>query len=409
MEYLLDEAKRCLKCKKARCQSKCPISTPIPEVINLFLNDQINEAGELLFDNNPLSAICALVCPHESQCLGNCVRGIKSEPIPFYQMEAEISKNYLRTVQATKPEYNGKRVAIIGSGPAGITVALKLAKKGYKVTIFEMNKFIGGALRYAIPDFRLPEELLTNLTKLLKSLGVYIRTNTMVGPIITLDKLLEDGYDAVFIGTGVWNPRPLDIKGESLGHALYAIDYLKAPQTYTLTGKVGVIGAGDVAMDAARCAKRYGADEVDIVYRRKAEEMPATKHEIKGAQDDGVEFKLNKMPIEITDDGLIVRSTHYIDQADGTQELVEIEGSEELLDYDYIIIAASQLPRDNIVSHTTGLEVKYGLLITDKNGFTTRKGVFACGDVVSGAKTVVKAVDGANVVANSIDEYCMSK
>ncbi|OOB78344.1 MAG: dihydropyrimidine dehydrogenase [Epulopiscium sp. Nuni2H_MBin001] len=404
---LLSEAKRCLKCKKARCQINCPISTPIPDIITLFQEGKNSDAGELLFENNPLSSICALVCPHESQCLGNCIRGIKSEPIPFYQMEAVISSDYLKSLKIQKPEPNGKRIAIIGSGPAGITVALKLATKGYKITIFEMNEQIGGALKYAIPNFRLPAELLNNLEKMLTDLGVFIRTNTMVGPIITLDKLLSDGYDAVFIGTGVWNPRPLNIKGESLGHALYAIDYLKAPHTYNLTGRVCVIGAGDVAMDAARCAKRYGADEVEIVYRRKEEEMPATKHEIKGAKDDGIIFNLNKMPIEITDDGLIVQSTHYIEEADGTQSLETIAGSDQLLEYDYVIIAVSQIPKSNIVSHTTGLQVKYGLIVTDKCGNTTREGVFASGDVVSGAKTVVKAVNGAKIVADSIDEYCM--
>ncbi len=360
----------------------------------------------MLFENNPLSSICALICPHETQCLGNCIRGIKGEPIDFYQMETAISANYLKELSFDKPVSNGKKVAVVGSGPAGITTALLLARKGYKITLFDMRGKIGGALRYAIPDFRLPQELMDKLEELLHSLGVYFRTSTLVGPVITLDKLLDDGYDAVFIGTGVWNPRLLNIKGETLGHVHYAIDYLKSPARHKFSGKVCVIGAGDVAMDAARCAKRYGADEVDIVYRRGEDEMPATKHEIAHTKEDGVVFKTNKAPIEINDNGIVVLSTEYVENEDGTKSLQSVEGSQEQLEYDYILIAVSQAPQSNIASNTTGLDLKHGLIVTDEFGTTSREGVFASGDVVSGAKTVVKAVASAKIVADSIDKYC---
>ena len=229
MERLLSEARRCLKCKNALCQKHCPIDTHIPEVITLFEEGKIHEAGKLLFNNNPLSAICAIVCPHEDQCKGHCIRGLKGESIPFCELEAYISTAYLESLSTPKPTSNGKRIAVVGSGPAGITVATLLAQKGYQITMFEMRNRIGGVLTYGIPEFRLSRTLVDNLEKTLLSLGVSIKYNTLVGPVITLDKLFYDGYDAAFIGTGVWNPKILHIKGETLGHSHYAIDYLKNP------------------------------------------------------------------------------------------------------------------------------------------------------------------------------------
>lgn len=405
MENLLLEAGRCLKCKKPRCQMHCPIYTSVPEVLTLFEAGKVHEAGEILFENNPLSAICAIVCPHEDQCLGNCIRKIKSEPVKFCEIEAYISKLYLEEVNIKKAPFNGKRVAIVGSGPAGITAALLLSRKGYKITIFEMHDRIGGVLTYGIPEFRLPRKLVEDLKHKLIQLGVSIKCNTLVGPVITVDKLLADGYDAIFIGTGVWNPKTLGIKGETLGHSHYAIDYLKNPKSYQLGKKVVVIGAGNVAMDAARSAKFYGSEEVHICYRRGEEDMTATKAEIHEAKEEGVIFTLYKAPVEITPEGVIFADTRKVTAEDGHPKLEVIPGTETLFACDSIIIAISQAPKDNIVAGTTGLETKHGLLVTDEFGHTTKQGVFACGDVVSGAKTVIAAVVAAKKVTQSIEEY----
>ncbi len=406
MDFLLSEAQKCFKCKKAFCMESCPIKTPIPAVIALFEQGKKEEAAKMLFENNPLSAICAYICPHERQCSGNCIRSRKGDPVSFQKIEAKLSSGYLHSLKLEKPIPNGKRVAIVGSGPAGITGALQLALKGYYVTMYEVRTRIGGALRYAIPEFRLEPSLIDKLEELLISLGVHIKTNTMVGPVITIDKLLDDGYDAVYIATGVWNPRTLDIKGETLGHVTYAINYLKAPKTFNIKGKVCVIGAGDVAMDAARCAKRYGASEVSILYRGSEEQMSATKHEIHGAKDDGIEFIFNRAPLEITEKGMYVQATEQTTLEDGSLKLTPVPDSKEFLEFDNILVAVSQSAANNIVSNTKGLETKYGLLVTDQFASTTRAGVFATGDVVSGAKTVVLAVANAKTAVEGIQRYC---
>ena len=252
LNILQEEVDRCLLCKKPRCRANCPIETPIPDIIGLFKEGKIEEAGEILFNNNPLSAACGIICPHEDQCLGNCIKGIKSDPVKFHELETQISSQYLKNTKFNQELKLNDKVAIIGSGPAGITMAFILAKKGYKVTIFEKNSEIGGVLRYGIPDFRLNREILDNLEERLLDLNVKIRYNALIGPVLTIDKILEDGYKAIFIGTGVWNPKTLNIKGESLGHVNYAINYLKSPKSFRLGEKVIVIGAGNVAMDAAR-------------------------------------------------------------------------------------------------------------------------------------------------------------
>ena len=230
----MNHANYCLMCKNARCQKNCPISTPIPEIIKLYKDGNKLEAGKILFDNNPLSVFCAIVCPHENQCKGNCIRGIKGEPVAFHEIEYEISKEYLELNDVEKPKSNGIKVAVIGSGPAGITVAIQLRRKGYDVTIFEKNERIGGVLSYGIPRFRLPSSNMDALEKRLKSMGIKIKINSMIGPVVTLSKLFEDGYKSIFIGTGVWNPKRLNIKGETFGHAYYAIDYLRTPERYDL-------------------------------------------------------------------------------------------------------------------------------------------------------------------------------
>ena len=410
MKRLLLEADRCLLCKNARCQANCPISTEIPEVVKLFKEDKIMEAGEILFNNNPLSAACAIVCPHEDQCKGNCMRGIKSEPVSFCEIEEYISKEYLYKVKFESIEKRNESIAIIGAGPAGITLSIALARKGFKVTLFDAHEKIGGVLRYGIPEYRLPNSMIDRYEEILLELGVKIRPNTLIGPVITLDKLFFDGYKAVFIGTGVWNPKTLDIKGESLGNVHYAIDYLKSPQVYNLGKKVAVIGAGNVAMDAARVAKRSGAEEVYVVYRKGFENMPCTKVELEEAKEDGVKFELFKAPLELTEEGIKYIETKNEVTEDGRINTVTLEGTEGIFNCDSIIIAVSQSPRKNIVANTTGLETnKWGLLLTDDKGHTTKDGVFASGDVVTGANTVVHAVAYAKVVADSIEEYCNKK
>lgn len=407
MKELRLEADRCLLCKNARCKANCPISTEIPEVIRLFKEGKLDEAGEILFENNPLSAVCAIVCPHEDQCKGNCIRGIKGEPIPFCEMEEFISLKYLKNVKLEKVGNRDERIAIIGAGPAGITLSIILARKGFKVTLFDAHEKIGGVLRYGIPEYRLHNSIIDRYEEILIELGVKIRPNTLIGPVLTLDKLFFDGYKAVFIGTGVWNPKTLNIKGESLGNVHYSIDYLKSPNVYNLGKKVAVIGAGNVAMDAARVAKRNGAEEVYILYRKGFENMPCTRAELEEAKEDDVNFELFKAPIELTEQGVKYIETKNEVSEDGKVSTITIEGTEGMFECDSVIIAVSQSPRKNIVANTTGLDTnKWGLLLTDDKGHTTRNGVFASGDVVTGANTVVHAVSYAKIVAESIEEYC---
>ena len=406
----LDEANRCLSCKNPRCKQHCPISTPIPEVIGLYKEGKLKEAGEVLFKNNPLSLVCSIVCPHEDQCRGYCIKGIKDEPVRFHDIETEISTKYLEEMEIENTPKIKDRVAIVGGGPAGITIAFILSQKGYKVTLFDAHEKIGGVLRYGIPEYRLPNKMIDKIEERLLDSGVVIRPNTLIGPVITIDKLFSDGYKAIFIGTGVWNPKTLNIKGETLGNVHYAIDYLKSPNVYRLGKRVAVIGAGNVAMDAARVAKRNGADEVYILYRKGEEDMPATGDEIREAKEDDIKFKHFVAPLEITEEGVKLVRTENIKGEDGRVQTKILEDEEEFFECDSTIIAVSQAPKNNIVSHTESLETnKWGLLVTDEQGHTTRDGVFGSGDVVTGAKTVVEAVANAKIVANAIEEYCTKK
>ncbi len=400
----------CLECKNPRCVKHCPISTPIPEVIQLFKEGKEMEAGERLYENNPLSQICAIVCPHEKQCVGHCIRGIKGEPVHFPEIEHYLSKMYLDTLKVEKLADKEERVAIVGGGPAGMTLAFKLAVKGYKITIFDAHDRIGGVLRYGIPEYRLPNTIVDQYEEKLRELGVVIRPNLLVGPGITLDQLFADRYEAIFIGTGVWKPKALGVKGESLGHVHYAIDYLKVPEVYTLGEHVCVIGAGNVAMDAARTAKRGGAKKVTILYRKDFDNMPCTRQELREAKEDGVSFELFKAPTKITEDGV-----YYVETENALDEtgrvITTIKNNEEqLFACDSIIIAVSQEARNNIVATAEDLQInKWGLIITDEKGHTTKQGVFASGDVVTGAETVVRAAAHAKCVAEEIDAYIQSK
>ncbi len=408
-KHIIDEAKRCLQCKNPRCQKGCPINTPIPEVIDLLLEGNINKAGETLFKNNPLSVVCSLVCPHENQCEGNCILGKKSSPVHISTIENYIS-DYSLNVMDLKPKEKLKgNIGIIGSGPAGITIAFVLALKGYDITIFEANDKIGGVLRYGIPEFRLPKNIIDRLKNELIKLGVVIRPNTLIGPVLTIEDLFRDGYDALFIGTGVWKPRKLGIKGESLGNVHYAIDYLKNPEVYNLGEKVCVIGAGNVAMDVARTALRKGSREVSLMYRKGMEDISASKYEVEYAQIDGVRFEFYKSPLAFTKEGVRYIETRKVQDRE-EEKLVNIENSEKLFECDSIIISISQGPKANIVSNSKGIEVnKFGLVITDDCGRTTKDGVFASGDVVTGARTVVEAVKYSKKVAEAIHEYLSQK
>ncbi|WP_315113663.1 NAD(P)-dependent oxidoreductase [Clostridium intestinale] len=405
--FVLDEAKRCLQCKRPFCKEGCPVNTPFNEVVGMLLEGNIMEAGEKLFSNNPLSVICSIVCPHEKQCQGSCVLGRKGTPIRVGMVENYISDYYLNFISSEKAKKGNKKIAIIGSGPAGITMAILLVYKGYDITIFEAHDKIGGVLRYGIPEFRLPKDNLDKLKDKLISMGVKIRPNTLIGPSITIDDLFRDGYKAVFIGTGVWKPKRLGIKGEALGHVHYAIDYLKSPEVYNLGNKVCVIGAGNVAMDAARTAVRQGAKEVYVMYRRGAQSMDAEKAEIEYSKMDGVKFEFYKAPLEFLDEGVKYIKTEVIEVDDSGKEKVrDIEGSEDIFKADSIILAIGQEPKDNVISSTRGIEVtNKGLIHTNEVGGTTREGVFASGDVVTGAKTVVEAVRVSKKVAEAIDEY----
>lgn len=400
------EANRCIQCKNARCQKNCPINTPIPDIIKLYKEGNLKEAGKILFENNPLSAVCSIVCPHENQCRGNCIKGIKDELVRFHDIEYEISTKYLEEMEVEKPKKNGIKVAIIGAGPAGITVAFELSRKGYDVTIFEKNEKIGGVLTYGIPEFRLSRDIIDLIYKRLRDLGVKIKINALIGPVVTLDKLFEDSYKSIFIGTGVWNPKKLNIKGETLGHVHYAIDYLRTPSSYDLGDKVIVIGAGNVAMDAAISAKYYGSKEVVVAYRRGFEDMSATKHEISEAKKEGVIFNTFKSPVEIVDEGILLEDTYKVENSDGSFSLVAVEGSQKLYECDTILVAISQVPKNTIVINNKGIDTKHnGLILTNEKGQTTRDGVFACGDVTHGARTVIEAVVDAKDVAVSMDHY----
>lgn len=402
---IIDEAKRCLNCKVPQCRAKCPISTDIPGFIQKFLNGDIKEAGKDLFDNNPLSVICSIVCPHEEQCEGGCILGKKGRPVKIGSIENYVSDYYLNV----NPNYNIEpkpgRVAIVGSGPAGLAAAFILAKKGYNITLFESQEKIGGFLRYGIPEFRLPNRVLDTFSEKLQNLGVKIRPNTLIGPIITIDMLFRDDYDAVFVATGVWQPNSLNVKGESLGHVHYAIAYLKNPDVFSLGEKVVVIGGGNTAMDVARTAIRKGSKNVTILYRRREDNLPATNSEIEIARIDGVKFEFLVSPVEIMENKIKCIRNEIVENRVHHQE-----GTEFFVDADSVIIAVSQGPKRNIVSSTTGIELNdKGLLITDDQGRTTRPGVFAAGDVVTGAKTVVKAVHYTKGVCNAIEEYIDAK
>ncbi len=400
----MDEANKCLQCRVPMCRKGCPIDTNIPEAIRLLREHQLNEAGKMLFMNNPLTTVCSLVCNHENQCEGHCVLGRKGDPVHFSTIENYISTTYAnQMVEGPKPS-NGTKVAIVGSGPAGLTIAVILARYGYQVTIFEIKDKIGGVLRYGIPDFRLPKTVLDDFEyRHLRLKGIKVRPNTTIGTSITVDDLFRDGYKAIFVGTGTWRPKTLGIKGESLGHVHFAIDYLVSPEVYHLGENVIIIGVGNSAMDVARTAIRKGSRNVTCFAR--GDSVNASQYEFSYAMLEGVKFEFSKSPVEIKDDGVIFQDT--VQKEDGSVEVVE--GSEHFYPCDSVLVAISQGAMNRIVSTTSGLETdQRGLLIADETGHTTRPGVFTSGDVVSGAKTVVEAVAASKKTAEAMHQYLQS-
>lgn len=407
--HIYKETTRCLQCKTAPCESGCPINTPIKEAINLAKNNKIYEAGKMLFENNPLSVITGLICPHEDFCEGHCVLHKKNSSINIGAIEHYISDYYLNKIEIETNIDRNKKVAVVGSGPAGLTVAIILAQKGYDITIFESHEKIGGVLRFGIPEFRLPKKILDRYHNLLIKMGVKIRPNTLIGPVLAIDDLFRDGYKAIFIGTGTWKPRKLNVIGESLGHVYYAIDYLKTPDTHNLGDKVCIIGGGNVAIDSARTAIRNGAKEVTLFYRRGEEDMPSNKSDIDYARLDGVNFQYFRSPKAITDTCTVFIATEKTLDENGKEILVEKEGTEFCYDFDSVIISISQGPQKNIVNTSKEIKLnKFGLLVIDETGKTSKDGVYASGDVVTGAKTVVEAVAAAKRTALTIENYVES-
>lgn len=398
--HVIDEAKRCLNCKKPRCQEGCPIHTPIPVMIQMLLQGEMPEAAEMVFANNPLSVICSLVCDHEKQCEGHCVKGIKGEPVHISLIENYISDTRFDRMKLEQLPKNGKRIAVVGAGPAGITIAILMACRGYKVTIFEVKEKIGGIMRYGIPEFRLPKSILDRYYVKMKELGILFRPNFALGGSTGVEDLLRDGYHAVFIGTGTWRPYQLHIPGETFGNVHYGINYLNNPDVYDLGDRVLVIGAGNAAMDVARTAIRKGSRHVTVY---SITEVPAASpKEVEYAKLDGVEFEYLQTAIEIRDEGAIICDVEWTE--DG--KLVKKEETARLVPADSIIISISQGPQDRIVNRDKELQVDdRGLLKTDANGETTMPGIFASGDVVTGAKTVVEAVKYSKMIADAMDEY----
>ena len=397
---IVSEAQRCLQCKKPLCQQGCPAATPIPQVIALFRENKLMEAGQMLFDNNPMSLVCSMVCHHAAQCYGHCVLNRKGQPVQFYEIEKFISDAYLDRMAVDRPPFNGKTAAVIGSGPAGLTVAIMLARQGYGVTIFEEKDRIGGMLQYGIPEFRLPRSILDRYKARLLEMGVKIRPHVVMGGDLMIDNLFRDGYASVFIGTGVWRPSTLGIEGETLANVHFGISYLARPISYTVGDTVAVIGMGNVAMDVARTAFRHGARRVMLFQRGSTSR--ASEHEMEYARLDGAEFFFGKSIQRITPQGPVFKNS--VLNEDGRP--VGVEGEDELVPADTTIIAINQHPKDKLVNTTHGLKAtERGLLIVDEHNMTTREGVFAAGDVVHGSLTVVHAVNDAKNAANGMMRY----
>ncbi len=399
--HIVEEANRCLTCKQPQCKLKgCPVHTPIPDVIKLFRERKIEEAGQLLFDNNPMSLICSHVCNHSSQCEGNCVLGRKGSPVHFSSIESYVSDTFLDRVEFEKPTPNGKRVAVIGSGPAGLTVAITCARAGCEVTVFEQKQEIGGVLEYGIPDFRLPKQVVRRYRQVLTDLGVRVRPSTTIGGALLIDDLFLDGYDCVFIGTGAWRAKTLGIQGQARGNVYFGIDYLVDPRSCDIGRDVAIIGVGNVAMDVARTVLRNGARHATLYSNWGG--VSASSDEVELAELDGAQIEYGLSIDLINEKGPVFRRS--ILGEDGS--FVGITDEHVQVECDTVIICVSQVPKDKLAFTTRGLATsEKGTLIVSEAGETTVAGVFAAGDVVTGPKTVVHAVDGAKRAAAGMLHY----
>ena len=430
-EMAMEEAARCLGCKHRPCVEGCPVSVQIPDFIARVAEGDFAGAYRVIRQTNALPAVCGRVCPQESQCEKHCVRGIKGEPVGIGRLERFVADWHREhnTAAAEKPASNGHRVAVVGSGPSGLTCAGDLARKGYDVTVFEALHLAGGVLVYGIPEFRLPKAIVQKEVDGLKALGVTIATDTVVGRTITVDELMEEqGFEAVFIGSGAGLPMFMNIPGVNYKGVLSANEFLtrinlmKAYKPDSDTPlvhpkKVAVVGGGNVAMDAARCAKRLGA-EVYVVYRRGMEELPARKEEVEHAEEEGIIFKTLCNPVEIlSDDDGFVKAITCVEMelgepdASGRRRPIEKKGSEFTMDVDTVIMSLGTSPNPLIRSTTPGLETnKHGCIVTEGDeGKTSREGVYAGGDAVTGAATVIKAMGAGKAAAKAIDEYIQNK
>ena len=432
-EMAIDEAKRCLNCKNAKCMTGCPVAVRIPEFIAQVAEGNFDEAYKIITSTNSLPAVCGRVCPQENQCEGQCVRGIKGEPVAIGRLERFVADYHMEHGHAdgapAVPASNGHKVAVVGSGPAGLTCAGDLARKGYEVTIFEAFHKAGGVLVYGIPEFRLPKAIVAKEIAKLEHFGVRIVTDAVIGRAESIDELFEEGYEAVFIGSGAGLPQFLKIPGENLlgvfsaNEILTRTNLMKAylPEYDTpirIGKKVAIVGGGNVAMDAARSAKRLGAEEVYVIYRRSMDELPARKEEVHHAMEEEVIFKLLNNPVEIVgnEDGYVtgikvVKMELGEPDASGRRKPVEVEGSEYVIDVDSVIIAIGTSPNPLILATTPGLDAtkKGGIVADDATGATSRPGVFAGGDAVTGAATVIKAMGAGKVAAAGIVEYLKNK
>lgn len=430
-EMAVEEAKRCLNCPKKPCVTACPVSIDIPAFIQKLAKEDFEGAYEVLSQSSALPAVCGRVCPQETQCEGKCVRGVKGESVAIGRLERFVA-DWHREHNNEKPKMpvqNGHKIAVIGAGPTGLTAAGDLAKMGYKVTVYEALHVAGGVLMYGIPEFRLPKEIVQQEIAGLKALGVDIETNMVIGKVLTIDELFDMGNEAVYIGTGAGLPRFMRIPGESLNGVYSANEYLtrvnlmkaylpgsKTPIKHS--ANVAVVGGGNVAMDAARSAKRLGADNVYIVYRRGMQELPARKEEIEHAEEEGIIFKTLTNPVEVLGDeqGKVtgIRCVEMVlgePDESGRRSPVVKENSEFDISVDTVIMSIGTSPNPLIRTTTPGLETnRHGCIVTNgDDGLTTREGVYAGGDAVTGAATVILAMGAGKQAAKAIDEYIKSK
>ena len=439
LEVALDEAHRCLNCKNQPCVSGCPVNIDIPNFIARIKEKDFEGAYQIISKSSSLPAVCGRVCPQETQCESKCTLGIKFQPVGIGRLERFVADwhNANATEAPDVPESNGHKVAIVGSGPSGLTCAGDLAKKGYKVTVYEALHTAGGVLVYGIPEFRLPKSIVAKEVDTLKALGVDVETNVVIGKTLTIDELFDMGFEAVFVGSGAGLPNFMGIPGEAFKGVYSANEfltrsnlmksYLDDPDTPIMKGgSVAVVGGGNVAMDAARTALRLGAEKVYIVYRRSMDELPARKEEVEHAMEEGIDFRLLNNPIEILgyqnpDDprdaknGFVtgmrcIKMELGEPDAKGRRRPIPVEGSEFVLDVDTVIMAIGTSPNPLIKSTTEGLEVNArGGIIVNEDGLTSREGVYAGGDAVTGAATVISAMGAGKVAAKAIDEYLSKK